>query len=93
MRKISLYLKSLECFIWRLGHYKNRKNRVKNYNKKVTNITLSDPSKKEIAIFIEEKDIDFFFKKNPNYLDGTELVCVASIDEENITKRFKRLSR
>ena len=41
----------------------------------------------------QSNDIDFFFEKNPNYLDGTELVCVASIDEENITKRFKRLSR
>ena len=38
-------------------------------------------------------DIDFFFEQNPNYLDGTELVCLASIDEANITKRFKRLSR
>ena len=41
----------------------------------------------------QSSDIDFFFEKNPNYLDGTELVCIASIDEGNITKRFKRLSR
>jgi hypothetical protein len=41
----------------------------------------------------ESGDIDFFFEQNPNYLNGTELVCIASIDEENITKRFKRLSR
>ena len=41
----------------------------------------------------ENSDIDFFFGQNPNYLKGTELVCIASIDEANITKRFKRLSR
>jgi len=41
----------------------------------------------------ENGDIDFFFEQNPNYLNGTELVCIASIDEANITKRFKRLSR
>jgi len=41
----------------------------------------------------ENNDIDFFFGQNPNYLKGTELVCIASIDEANITKRFKRLSR
>ncbi len=41
----------------------------------------------------ESEDIAFFFEQNPNYLEGTELVCIASIDEENITKRFKRLSR
>ncbi len=41
----------------------------------------------------ESEDIAFFFEQNPDYLEGTELVCIASIDEENITKRFKRLSR
>ncbi len=41
----------------------------------------------------QSSDIDFFFEQNPNYLNGTELVCIASIDEANITKRFKRLSR
>lgn len=38
-------------------------------------------------------DIDFFFKNNAGYLSGDELVCIASLDKSNITKRFKRLSR
>lgn len=35
----------------------------------------------------------FFFEKNPGYIRGDELVCIAEIDEDNFTAAAKRMLR
>lgn len=35
--------------------------------------------------------VDFFFQKNPHYLDGTELVCIARVAYCNFTQAITRL--
>jgi hypothetical protein len=36
---------------------------------------------------------NFFFKKNPGYIHGDELVCLTEIDEDNFTAAAKRMLR
>jgi len=41
----------------------------------------------------DNRDIDFFFESNKGYLNGDELVCIASLEKENINKKLKRVGR
>lgn len=39
----------------------------------------------------EDENINFFISKNPNYMQGDELVCLTHISYENLTKLGKRV--
>ena len=41
----------------------------------------------------EDEHVEFFIKKNPTYLSGTELVCVAKICFDNFTDAARRIAR
>lgn len=53
--------------------------------------------KKEIAYPSDEElskeSVQFFLKKNPNYLKGHELVCLCELEEENMKPLTKRIFR
>jgi hypothetical protein len=39
----------------------------------------------------EDEDVKFFLRKNPEYYKGNELVCLAKLHPDNLTKAGKRL--
>ena len=53
--------------------------------------------KQEIAYPTEEEmtkdSVKFFLEKNPNYLQGHELVCLCELEEENMKPLTKRIFR
>ena len=53
--------------------------------------------KNEIAYPTEEEmskeSVQFFLKKNPNYLKGHELVCLCELEEDNMKPLTKRIYR
>lgn len=53
--------------------------------------------KKEIAFPTEEEmskeSVQFFLRKNPNYIQGHELVCLCELEEENMKPLAKRIFR
>lgn len=40
-----------------------------------------------------DKHVRYFLERNPTYLSGTELVCVAPVRESNFTPAFRRILR
>ncbi|BAZ14937.1 hypothetical protein NIES4071_68070 [Calothrix sp. NIES-4071] len=40
---------------------------------------------------LQDPHIEFFAKQNPRYIQGDELVCLAEISEENLTKAGRRI--
>ena len=40
---------------------------------------------------IEDKDVQFFLEKNPEFYKGNELVCLAELSVSNLTKAGLRL--
>jgi hypothetical protein len=52
---------------------------------------LKAESTDAIAPTKPNKDADFFFKKNPDFLLGNEIVCAARVTPENFTEATKRL--
>lgn len=50
---------------------------------------VADITKKQLR----DKDIQYFTKTNPGYLDGEDLVCLAKLNQENSRNTVKRLFR
>lgn len=62
-------------------HYATVKDRLKDGVADITEDKLFDP------------DIAFFLRQNPGYIDGDDLVCLASLKKENLTRRGLRFLR
>lgn len=79
----NIYARKLygERYIEKLGIIKN--DSTNDYLKE--NIENINSRKKE------NENIKFFISKNPNYLEGDELVCLAEISYENLSKLGKRV--
>jgi len=65
------------------------------YNGKKGIIERSGYLRKEILSMddklLKDKNVRFFFEKNPNYAFGDELVCTARVSRDNLTPAAKRI--
>lgn len=59
--------------------------------------SIKDKLKEGVADITEkqlkDKDIRFFIEKNPGYIYGNDLVCLAKLNQENLRKTAERLFR
>ena len=61
----------------------NKKLGVIKFNKRLGQIKAKHISKSN---FKRNRHIDFFLKKNPGYVNGDELVCMAEVDIDNLLR-------
>ena len=65
----------------------NKKLGIIKFNKRLGQIKAKHISKSN---FKRNRHIDYFIKKNPGYVNGDELVCMAEVDIDNLL-RFPKI--